>query len=193
MPTFRDISGREWKLELDGLLIADLRDQHKIDLADLVGETWPRLERDPALLTVALSFLVADQFRPGESKRTLAQQLRGETFESAFEALKEAAKLFFPARHWSALTSAWDQQREAAATWEKLRPAMALLNRPDMPEAMRQSVLAAATDQMRAMAQQTPPGDSQISEASPSAIGLEAIPPKPPSDAPATAESTPAG
>lgn len=188
MSKFQDAAQREWKLELDGLLIADLRDQHKIDLADLAGETWLRLERDPSLLTVALCFLLAEQLPPGMTKRHLAAQLRGEVLVPALDALAEAARLFFPARHWSALTSALAQQKEAAATWDRLRPMMAILKQPDMPEAMKQAVLSALTSMM----QQMKPGDSEKFAESLFASGPEDTPPTSASPSPATSESTPA-
>lgn len=152
MPSFKDINSRVWKIDFDGLLLSDLRTEHKIDLADVTAETYVKLERDDALLTVALCFLCGEQIKDAKlTAKEFAGLLRGQVLADAMAAIWEAAKLFFRPKVWSALQSAYNQRQEAQEKWDTLRPAMAMLNQPDMPEAMKQAVLATITDQMQSM------------------------------------------
>jgi hypothetical protein len=189
MPTFNDNAGGTWSLALDGLLLADLREQHKIDLADVTGPTYALLERDAAQLATAVCFLCADQLQAQQlTRRQLSQRLVGDVLDRAFETLLEAAKVFFPARQRSALASALSQYRDAQAKWDQLGPMLQMLNRPDMPPAMKDAVLAALEGMMR----QTIASGSPRSEERPSATGPEGTPSTPASPWPATADRAPA-
>lgn len=173
MPSFSDTTGREWTVKFDGLLLSALRAEHKIDLADVSGDTYARLERDDALLTVAVCFLCREQLKAAQlTQQHLASALHGEALESAMQAVWGAAKVFFRPRLWSALESACRQHRESLEKWEALRPAMLMLNQPDMPAAMREAVMETLGSLMQGMSA----SDSESSAEKTSAGGPVAIP-----------------
>src|SRR5687768_2275553 len=104
MSTFKDSAGREWHIRFDGLLLADLRQQHQINLADLTGADYLALDRDPSVLTVAVAHLVRDQLTAAKvTREQFAAALVGQSLDDALEALWEAAKVFFPPKRLSAL------------------------------------------------------------------------------------------
>jgi hypothetical protein len=189
MPVFKDTAGREWQVRFDGLLLLDLRQAESIDLADVSGQTYARLERDPALLTAALCVLVRDQLAELKlTRQQFAQVLAGEAFEQAFAALWEAAQNFFPPKLRSALASNLAQHREALDQWEQLRPMMAMLDQPDMPAAMKSAVMEAIASQIKGMTA----GDLQSLRSQFAASGPAAIPPCAASSSPEPVASAPA-
>lgn len=189
MPSFKDNQDREWTVRFDGLLLSDLRAEHKIDLADVTGETYVKLERDDALLTVALCFLCGEQIREANrSAKAFAGRLSGKSLADAMTAIWGAAKVFFRPKVLSALESAYAQRMEAQEKWDALRPMMSMLNQPDCPEAMKQAVMETLATQMQGMRST----DSQRFTESPSASSPLATPATSASPSPDSAVSTPA-
>lgn len=152
MPTFRDNNDREWSIRFDGLTLRALREELKIDLADVTGATYTKLESDDAELTAAVCYLVRNQLATASLKKEqFAESLTGAALESAMQAIWGAAKVFFRPKLWSALESNYAQRKEAMATWDELRPAMLVLDQPDMPQAMREVVMDTLAEKMRTM------------------------------------------
>lgn len=190
MPVFQDNAGRDWLIQLDGLTLKDLRDTHKIDLADVGGADWVKIETDPATLTVAVCFLCGEQAKSKAlTAKQLAQSLDGAALESALSALWESAKLFFPPKLLSALLQHCSQRRQAAEQWASLEPVMALLNRPEMPAAMRDAVMAAIGEMIQTMKTTASPPSAE----SPSVTGLADTQSPPATSLPDSAVSTLAG
>lgn len=189
MPAFQDSNNREWSIRFDGILLAELRDAHGIDLADIGGESYIKIETDQASLTKAVCFLCRDELeRQKLTAKQLAESLCGEAAQSALDAIWGAAKVFFRPKLWSALQSAYSQQTEVQEQWSQLRPMMALLNQPEMPEAIQ----AAVMDQLGTMMQGMSNTDSLTSKESPSAAGQGSTPSTPACGSQATAELAPA-
>jgi hypothetical protein len=187
MPTFKDNKDRPWSINFDGLLLSDLRNERKIDLADVSGDTYAKLETDPAMLTVAVCFLCGEQLKEHKlTDRSFAASLTGEALSDAMTAIWSAAKLFFPPKLLSALQSNYDQQQQAMQTWEALRPMMRILSQPDMPPPMRQVVM----DMVSQMMQGKSATDLLALAKTQSATGQEAMPSTPASLSPDSAEST---
>lgn len=184
MPTFSDNANRSWSINFDGLLLTDLRNEHKIDLADVTGDTYSKLETDDALLTVAVCFLCADQVKEHKlSRKDFAVSLAGPALEEAMQAIWGAAKLFFRPKLWSALESNYAQRTEANQKWAAMRPMMQILSQPDMPAAMRDTVM----DMVSKMMQGASLTDLQKLAESQSASGPEVTPATSPSDSAAIA------
>lgn len=121
MPTFTDTNGRSWSVKFDGLLLKTLRDEHGINLGDLSGADYARIETDAAALVEALVCLCAEEMKvAGLSPKQLAAALTGESLEAGLKAIWEAAKQFFPLGRLSGLQSNYKSQLE-------LRQAMAML------------------------------------------------------------------
>lgn len=141
MPTFKDTHGREWSIKFDGLLLADLRQAHQINLADLSGADYFRLEQDASCLVTAVCHLVREQLAAaGLTKAQLAAALTGAVLDTALLAVLEAAELFFPPARWSALASSCKTLRDQ---WQALAPAMAMLAQPGIPPLMVETLTEA--------------------------------------------------
>ena len=185
MPAFQALN-RDWLIRFDGLLLGELREVCGIDLADIGGESWLKLETDQTALTKAVCFVCRDQLGSTTPKQ-LADALCGETAEAAFQALWGAAKVFFRPKLWSVLESACEQRREMREQWKAIAPMMSLLNQPEMPAAMREAVMTQLGTIMEAMS-----GSSASSEGQPSVSGLVVTPSKPATDSPEPVALAPA-
>jgi hypothetical protein len=187
MPSFTDTNNREWTIRFDGITLGELRDAHAIDLADIGGESYLKIETDQASLTKAVCFLCRDQLKSLTAK-DLADALTGQAAEDALQAIWGAAKVFFRPKLWSALQSAYKQRQETQEQWDQIRPMMALLNDPMMPEAIRATV----TEQLATMMLSMSSTDSQTSEEHSSATGPVVNQSKPATASQASAELAPA-
>jgi hypothetical protein len=136
MPTFKDVTGKEWSIKFDGLLLADLKQEHGINLADVSGGDYLNLELDSSALTVAVCHLVRGQLG-ATSREQFAGNLVGESLEQAMEAVWGAAKVFFPPKKLSALQSNYSKLK---AQWEPLSEALALVNLTGMPQEVKDSL-----------------------------------------------------
>jgi hypothetical protein len=80
--------------------------------------------------------------------KQFAKLICGDVAERAIEAVGGAARLFFRPSRWSEIQSRCEKRREADGTYQDLLPMLALLNRPDMPAAMREAVMSVIGDQI---------------------------------------------
>lgn len=187
MPIFQDTNGREWSLRFDGLTLARMRDDLKVNLADVGGGDYSRIEGDEGELVRVLAFLCRKQIETQRlSVEQFSEAMTGESLENAMQAIWGAAKLFFPPKRWSALLTNSVKHRTNRENWEAMSAERAMLDQ--IPEALKDSVMAAISEKMEASL-----GDLQRSAANPSASGPEAIQLRIVSDTPENAESTPAG
>jgi hypothetical protein len=189
MQSFTDSAGRPWTIRFDGLLLGALRDERGINLADVSGADYIRLESDAAVLTRAICFLCADQINAaGITDKQFASAFTGESQEAAIAAIWGAAKVFFRPKHLSALVSNCEQQKAAQKQWDEIRPMLSMLNQPDMPESLRLGIMEALKEQM----QGTTITDLPALAGNPSVAGLAATLSKPASRSPDSAVSAPA-
>lgn len=173
---FTDACGKSWKIaDLDPFVIEEVRSAAKVDLADVGGEVLTTLERDPVVLAKVLAVLCG----PCDDKE-LAKGLRKDGIERAFEAVRGAVEDFFPPKRWSELQSNLKSRRDADAVFEKLKPLMDMLTGPGVPQAMREAVMAAVTDEIHGSI-----ASSRSTVASPSASGQDVNPLSAASDSPA--------
>lgn len=185
MPAFNDNAGRDWIIRFDGVTLGELRDSLGIDLADITGETYLKLETDQASLVRVICFLCRDQLAGNAvTPAQLSNLLCGEVAEAAMQAIWGAAKVFFRPKLLSALECAYKTRKAMADQWAEMAPAMAMLNQPDLPEAMRAAVMESLAMRMNALS-----GNSQASEESQSATGPAATLSTPVIASPALAES----
>jgi hypothetical protein len=125
MPTFHDTAGREWSIKFDGLLLRELRDEHKINLADLGGVDYARIEADAAALVESLCCLCGEQIKAaGLTSRQFAAAITGDALDAGLQAIWEAAQQFFPLGKWSVLESNYAQQVEMRQALAMLPPNM---------------------------------------------------------------------
>lgn len=141
MPSFKDSNGREWSIRFDGLILADLRQQHSINLADLAGADYLLIERDMSILTVAVCHLCREQLKSaGVTREQFAASLVGQSIDDALAAIWEAAKVFFPLKRLSALQSSYESIK---GQWEAMGPAMLLMGQPGIPPAIGEALTTA--------------------------------------------------
>lgn len=165
MPEFKDATGQNWTVELDGLLLADLREKCGVDI---VQEGIYAVEEREDVLVKSLLVLCREQIDARKlTDRQFARLIVGPITALALDAVRGAAELFFRPSRWSEIQSRSDARKEADANYRTLQPMLAILNRPDMPEAMRDAVMAAITSKIEAA------GATDTSDQSASASGLD--------------------
>lgn len=148
MPTFKDINGREWKVEWDGLLLDDVRTATGIDLADLSAGGLAAIEQDSPKLVKVLTILLGDEIKKSNiTDRQFSKAIRGDVFKEAFAAVFGAAADFFPQSVWSEVQQRLESQRHFRTHWTKIKPLLSKLNEPEM-ESLRPAVLQVLTEMM---------------------------------------------
>jgi hypothetical protein len=148
MPAFRDSSGREWLVRLDGPKIKEVRSECGIDLVSLDGTTFDRLERDPALLVDCLWTLCRGQ-NSGVTPDQFGEALVGDAIEDACNAMLNAIADFFPSRKRSLLRSLIGQQ--AATRTKGLELATAKLTDPALQDKITQAMEAKLTAELQSL------------------------------------------
>lgn len=165
MPEFKDATGLTWNVELDGLLLADLREKAGVDI---VQEGLYAIEEREDTLTKALLVVCRDQINERKlTDRQFARAVAGSAADASLVAFRGAAELFFRPSRWLEIQSRSEAKKEADETYRSLAPMLSILNRPDMPESMREAVMAVITNRIEAAT------SSESSEPSTSVSGLD--------------------
>lgn len=186
MAKFIDAEGREWKVEFDGLLLDQVLQETGIDIADLSATGLFKLDQHAPTLVKVLSVICADERkeRGNMTDRQFSKAIRGNILVSALEAVTGAAENFFPPNVWSAMQSHLNLQKEFTRNWVEIQPLLTKLSAPDMPQPLRDGIMAALAEMMGNIG-------SQPSATGPSATGQDATQPSDASSSPENAESTP--
>lgn len=173
MPTtFKDINGREWKIEWDGLLLDDVRTETGIDLADLSAGGLATIDQDAPKLVKVLSVLLREEIKAASlTDRQFSKLIKRDVQPAAFAAVLGAAADFFPVNVWSDVQQRFETQREFQTNWMRIKPLLAKLNEPSM-ESLRPTILQALTEMMGGLT-------SEKLEALASATGQEVTPSSP--------------
>jgi len=166
MPEFRDATGNAWTIELDGLLLAEVRDKTGVDI---VQDGLSAVEEREDVLTRVLLVVCREQITERKlTDRQFARLLAGSAAELSLVAFRGAAELFFRPSRWSEIQSRSEEKRNLDEQFRELKPMLDKLNSPDMPTAMRDAVMAAITSKLETAI------SSANSTAEPSASGLVA-------------------
>lgn len=164
MTEFRDATSQSWLVDIDGLTLAELREKAGVDI---VQDGLYAIEEREDVLTKALLILCREQIDSRNlTDRQFAKRIAGPIVDLALTAVRGAAEVFFPPRRWSEIQSRSEKKREADETFRDLLPMLEMLNRPQMPEAMREAVMAAIAAKIETAT------SSEHSTESPSASGL---------------------
>ena len=186
MPQFQDAQGRQWSIELDGLLLDDVLRETDIDLADLAAGGLAKIDEHAPSLVRVLCVLCGEQIKNQKlTPRDFAKAIRGECLTSAVQAVEVAVEDFFPKSTWSAVQSRLSEQKKFSQDWMGLRPLLRKLNEPDTPRSVQDAVMAALAEVMQGI-------DLQSLTAATSAGGPEGTPPTSAADSPGSAASAPA-
>ena len=98
MATFKDSEGGKRQFEFDAFNLDRIRSEHSIDLADLSGSGFAKIDNDIDLVKVLAVIFVEDL-------KDMARVIRGKVIDKARAAVMEAAADFFPPRRWSEIQS----------------------------------------------------------------------------------------
>lgn len=169
MTTFKDAKGREWSIDLDGLLLDDVQRETGIDLADLSAGGLSIIDQDAKKLVKVLLVLCSEQRDKDRiTDRQFSKLIVGDSLTEAMQAVLRSVEHFFPAKTWSAIQSAFESQRNFSEQIAPLKPMIAKLNEPGM-EAMKEPVMLALREMIGS-------GVLQSLENQASATGQEDIP-----------------
>lgn len=115
MSVFRDNSGNEWIVRLDAFVLADVKKETGVDLADISAGGWQAIETDAGAVGRVLAVVCRDEMQSIKvDARTFARSIRGEAIESGRKALLDEGADFFPASEWSAIRSNLEKRRQMA-------------------------------------------------------------------------------
>ena len=140
MPSFVDRKGDEWVVQLDAVIIEEIRDDHGISLVNLDNDPLLQLRNDPMTLVSCISVICREQ----QNERNLTPKefakLLPSPPDTMLDAVKEAVIGFFPsgrAFHVREVLGKFDQM---AATAERLAESrmVALMEDPRTAAAMNQ-------------------------------------------------------
>lgn len=148
MAEFIDAKKNAWTVEIDGLLLAELKEKAGVDL---VQDGLYFVEEREDVLAKALLVICREQREEKKlSERQFAGLLGGDAADSAIAAVRGAAELFFRPKRWSELQSRSNQRRQLNEQYQALAPLLEMLNRQDMPQAMREAVMSAIEERIKA-------------------------------------------
>lgn len=140
MPSFIDRKGNEWVVQLDAVVIQEIKDDHGINLVDLAKDPLFQLRNDPMVLVSCISVICRDQ----QNERNISPKDFAKLLPSPpdvmLDAVREALIGFFPsgrALHAREVLAKFDQMAEKA---ERLAEAkvLQLMDDPRMSKAMNQ-------------------------------------------------------
>ena len=189
MAYFKDITGQEWSIEFDGLLLDRARSETSLDLGDLSGKAYVTIENDIASLVKVLAVLCREQIETRKvTREAFAKLIRKDVIVDAIAAIMAAAADFFPTRTWSAVQSRLSAASQMYQETQAIAPLMEILNSPSIPERMKEAVLDAMAEEMKRKSEGA--GTSTSSTKSPeenSASGQDVTPSSAATVAPANA------
>jgi hypothetical protein len=170
---FQDTTGQEWRVSFDAFLLDDIRRQAQVDLADLSAGGWLTVGSDAGAAVRVLAVACQDERKTRNlDARQFARLMRADAITAGRAALLAEGADFFPPSEWSVMLSSLTKAKEkaaAAADLTTLEPMLRAISL--MPEDMRRGATQALAEAIQGVANT----DSQQSEDSQSAGGLEGI------------------
>ena len=151
MALFKDAMGREWLVELDGPTMGSIRDQAKVDLADLSGNGYLKIETDAPSLVAVLQIICREAIaKAGLTAEQFGKQIRKDALKHAAAAVLDAAADFFPKKAWCETLSRLSTSRTMRTKLDGMKPMLAILDDPGIPERMKTAVMEAITEMIQA-------------------------------------------
>ena len=112
MQQFKDTLGRPWLVQVTVGIISDVRAALAVDVVDVGGEIFQRLQSDPILLCNVLYLVCKEQAdADGISDVDFGRAMGGDAIDDATDALLEALINFFPRQRREAIRAAWMRTR----------------------------------------------------------------------------------
>lgn len=133
--TFQDAANREWRIDLDDVLLDRIERAFRIDLLSSERPPFADLARNPRRFIQLLVVICGEQIKSlGITEEDFRRAIKPQQLEPAGRALLEAVGLFFPADIRSARQSLLDQSHGMAMKADTL--AAAKMNDPRVVAAM---------------------------------------------------------
>ena len=189
MASFTDVMGRSWQVELDGPLMGEIRDQAKVDLADLSGNGYLKIENDAPSLVAVLKIICRDaiaRHSPPLTPEQFGKQIRKDALIDAAAAVLAAAADFFPTNKWSETLSRCESARKMRMDLSPVIPMLSVLDEPGMPSRLKDAVMEAIGEHVRQLGGSSAGAQSLVAA---SVTGSTEIPSTPATDSPASAGS----
>jgi hypothetical protein len=131
MPTFKDVRGQEWVIDVDVDGIRIVRDRLDYDLVDISEESVNKLYDDPVLLVDVIWLLCESQATARNIKDVdFGRSLKGDAIEEATAALLESIADFFPGSRRSLLKKVIKSTAEMRQAVDGM--AIDQINNPDL-------------------------------------------------------------
>jgi hypothetical protein len=109
---FKDSHGRAWLVQVTVGTVSDVRAALGVDLVDVGGEIFQRLQNDPILLCDVLYLVCKEQAdAQAISDVDFGRAMGGDAIDEATDALLEALINFFPRSRRDAIRAAWARVR----------------------------------------------------------------------------------
>ncbi len=97
MAKFTDSMGDEWQVSVDAFSLRQIKSELEVDLLDLSGGDWARLDSDLCLRVDVISLLCSDEAAGRQvTANGFAKRLTGEGLANATYALVDAVEEFLP-------------------------------------------------------------------------------------------------
>lgn len=159
MPSFKDRKGDEWLVQLDAVIIEEIRDDHGINLVNLEADPLLQLRNDPMVLVSCVSVICRDQQKErGLTPKDFARLLPSPP-DAMLDAVRDAVVGFFPsgrASHVREVLAKFDQMAATADQLAETKMAAVLGNPKTM--AILESKADQIIDQAMSKLQITPAG-----------------------------------
>lgn len=175
MSVFKNSNGDEFRIQLDGFVLDEVRKATGVDLADLSAGGWWTIETDAGALARVLAIVCQDEIKARKmDQRTFARLIRWNAIVHARAALVEEGADFFPQSEWSAIRANWAKRKTnqtATNEMEAVRPMLGMIAmlpkemQAGAAEALKEAILKSGGDNTT----------SPDSESEPSATGPGAI------------------
>lgn len=132
MPSFKDANQQEWLLSLDAPTIKAVRSEcDGLDLADVEGRSFAKMQNDPCLLVDVLWIMCRKQASDkGISDEQFGRALVGDSLESATTAMLESIADFFPSQRREILRAV--VEKEKTLRQQGMQIALSKINDPTL-------------------------------------------------------------
>ncbi len=150
MAKFKDAAGELWVIELDAVVLDNVRSELDVDLVDMSAGGLAEVTSDAVKLFKVLAILCMDEReeRNLTTDRAFAKRIKGDAIQNAIEAVVGAVEDFFPKNDTFDIRSRWKTAINFKAVWNGVGPMMATIEKGDTPEWLKSQIAAAMMEQL---------------------------------------------
>jgi hypothetical protein len=120
MPSFKDRKGNDWQVQLDAVIIQEIKEDHGISLVNLESDPLLKLRNDPMALVACVSVICRDQQKEmGITPMDFAKLLPSPP-DAMLGAVRDAVIGFFPSGRASHVREVLAKFDQMSATTDRL-------------------------------------------------------------------------